>query len=503
MEASTLHAPARFVAPAWRRLGSDEALVAAVRAGDGRAFEVIYDRYHRPLLSFCRHMLGDREEGEDALQQTLLGAYRDLVSSTKPIRLRPWLYTIARNQCLSMLRARRDKVPLDAAEPATDGLASAVAQREDIRNMLIDLRRLPGDQRAALVLAELGSLSHEDIAEVVGCPRAKVKALVFQARRSLAASRLARETPCSDAREQLATLAGGALRRGPLRRHVRECRGCREFQAEVRRQRRTMAALLPVVPTAGLKSAILAEVAIGGGGAAAVGAGALGGIGALGASSAGKLVALGLVALGAGTAGVVAVEDQLSRDEAPLSARAQRASGRAPFGIAGSGAMGAVRRAVPETTAATAGLSDSSGAARGASDRQTLDHPTAHRSVGDDRDASYSGAATNTRRKTGSSGRGGSSQADNGSPGGPEESPGTSRQTSGPHETAPGKPENPPDHSVQAPDPPAPHGGGPVDKPSGSAGAVDGEGGSADGGDSAGGSGKSTSERRAQRRDRD
>src|SRR5215208_3825542 len=180
MEASTLHAPARLLAPAWRRLGSDETLVAAVRAGDGRAFEAIFDRYHRPLLSFCRHMLGDREEGEDALQQTFLGAYRDLVSSTKPIRLRPWLYTIARNQCLSVLRARRDKVSLDDAQPATEGLASEVQQREDIRNVLVDLRRLPDDQRAALVLAELGALSHEEIAEIVGCPRAKVKALVFR-----------------------------------------------------------------------------------------------------------------------------------------------------------------------------------------------------------------------------------------------------------------------------------------------------------------------------------
>src|SRR5204863_1674492 len=115
------------------------------------------------------------------------------------------------------------RLPLEDAEPATEGLASEVQQREDVRNMLVDLRRLPEDQRAALVLAELGSLSHEEIADVVGCPRAKVKALVFQARRSLAASRLARETPCSEVREQLSTLAGGALRRGPLRRHVQEC----------------------------------------------------------------------------------------------------------------------------------------------------------------------------------------------------------------------------------------------------------------------------------------
>src|SRR5215217_2379270 len=404
MEASTLHAPARLLAPAWRRLGSDETLVAAVRAGDGRAFEAIFDRYHRPLLSFCRHMLGDREEGEDALQQTFLGAYRDLVSSTKPIRLRPWLYTIARNQCLSVLRARRDKVSLDDAQPATEGLASEVQQREDIRNMLVDLRRLPDDQRAALVLAELGALSHEEIAEIVGCPRAKVKALVFQARRSLAASRLARETPCSEVREQLATRAGGALRRGPLRRHVRECAGCREFEAEVRRQRQAMAALLPVVPSAGLKSAILAEVGIGGGGAAAIGSGALGALGTVGGGGASKLIALALVAVGAGTAGV-AIEEELGQQKAPVSAAARPTSERAPVGAAGPTPVDAAGNPARTGAARAAERKPASAAGR---TLQSVHHPATRGSAGRNsgaRGSSGRGSAGRGSAEGGSGGR--------------------------------------------------------------------------------------------------
>ena len=238
MEASTVRAPPRLAAPGLRRLARDEKLVEAVRVGDQRAFEVVFDRYHRPLLSFCRHMLGSREEAEDAVQHTFMAAYRGLGSSDKEILLRPWLYTIARNHCLSVLRARRQTVPLDGHEaeaPATEGLASEVQRREDLRQMLADLGHLPDDQRAALVLAELGSLPHDEIAQVVGCPRDKVKALVFQGRSSLAASRTARETPCSDVRGQLSTLTGGALRRSNLRRHVRECAGCRAFELEVRR----------------------------------------------------------------------------------------------------------------------------------------------------------------------------------------------------------------------------------------------------------------------------
>jgi len=84
-----------------------------VRAGDERAFELIFDRYHRGLLAFCGRMLASSEEAEDALQHTFMAAYRALRSSDRPIHLKAWLYTIARNRCLSVLRARREQVALD------------------------------------------------------------------------------------------------------------------------------------------------------------------------------------------------------------------------------------------------------------------------------------------------------------------------------------------------------------------------------------------------------
>jgi RNA polymerase sigma factor (sigma-70 family) len=293
-----------------RRLAGDERLVAAVRAGREDAFEAIFDRYHRQLLSFCRHMVGSREEAEDAVQATFLSAYRDMVGSDKPLQLRPWLYTIARNHCVSMLRARRESASLEDVEASVDGLAAEVQRREDLRWMLHDLARLPDDQRAALVLSEMGALSHDEIAGVLACPRKKVKALVFQARTSLAASRAARETPCVEVREQLATLSGGTLRRGNLRRHLRDCDGCREFQAEVKRQRAALAVLLPVVPSAGLKTGVLGGVHAGAT-AAALGTGggaAGGGLGALLGGGAAKLLVAAAVVAGAAGGGVVAVD---------------------------------------------------------------------------------------------------------------------------------------------------------------------------------------------------
>ena len=78
-----------------------------------------------------------------------------------------------------------------------DGLADQVQRREDLREMVADMQRLPPDQRSALVLFELGDHSHDEIAAVLGVRKAKVKALIFQAREALVRGRQARDRPCA------------------------------------------------------------------------------------------------------------------------------------------------------------------------------------------------------------------------------------------------------------------------------------------------------------------
>jgi len=218
----------------------DDRLVTRVRAGDDAAFEIIYDRYYGGLLAFCGHMLGSRQEAEDVLQHSFASAYRALRAGAGDIELRPWLYTIARNRCLSALRARRAQVSADglvADRVPFEGMSAQVQLRADLRELVDELQRLPDDQRAALVLFELGDESHADIAAVLGVRREKVKALVFQAREALMRARAARAAPCVEIREQLATVAGRVPPRSMVRRHVDRCPGCAEFEREVRRQR--------------------------------------------------------------------------------------------------------------------------------------------------------------------------------------------------------------------------------------------------------------------------
>jgi RNA polymerase sigma factor (sigma-70 family) len=301
-----------------RRCGTstDEQLARAAGRGDVAAFEALYERYHLQLLSFARHMVGGVHDAEDVVQHTFMAADRTFHSGKLPKAVRAWLYTVARNRCISLLRARREEHDLpDAGVPSTENLAADVEQRADLRELLADLRTLPDDQRAALLLSELGDLSHSEVAAVIGVRAGKIKALVFQARQHLMAAADARSIPCHAIREEIAVATGAGLRRRHLRNHLAQCEQCTAFSARVRAQRASVAAILPVVPTLALRDSVLG--ALGSGGAAAAGAGAgAGGVGAgLGALAAKSTVAkvltvdaLGGAAAGGGTVAVSAID---------------------------------------------------------------------------------------------------------------------------------------------------------------------------------------------------
>lgn len=184
-------------------------------------------------------------------------------------------------------------------------------RRAELRELLRDLRELPEDQRAALLLSEAGDLSHAEVAGVLDCEVAKVKALVFSARSGLSQRREARETACAEIREQVANLRGNSLRRSRLRHHLRNCAGCRAYSEQVKRQRRMLAAALPVVLSPGLRSSVRAAAGLGGG---SWGGGLAAGVGtglsaSVGAGTLAKVAAVGLIVGGAATSGEALVAD--------------------------------------------------------------------------------------------------------------------------------------------------------------------------------------------------
>src|SRR4051794_37502194 len=131
-----------------RRLTDDE-LAAAVAVGDQRAFGVIFERFHQPIYRYCLSILRDPELAADALQNTMIAALRGLEGEERAIALRPWLYRIAHNQSISLIRRRRDEEPFEE-----EALAAAAAlpagldggTRERIEQLMADLRELPEQQ---------------------------------------------------------------------------------------------------------------------------------------------------------------------------------------------------------------------------------------------------------------------------------------------------------------------------------------------------------------------
>src|SRR5690348_1300114 len=87
------------------RLG-DEQLARSTAAGSGLAYTVIYERYHRSLLRYCRSILRSEPDAQDAVQSAFIHALEALQRNQRDAPLRPWLYRIAHNEAISLIRRR-------------------------------------------------------------------------------------------------------------------------------------------------------------------------------------------------------------------------------------------------------------------------------------------------------------------------------------------------------------------------------------------------------------
>jgi RNA polymerase sigma factor (sigma-70 family) len=108
--------------PAIDRPASDERLTARAAQGDLGAFAAILRRYQQPLYRYSRAILGNGHDAQEALQNTMVKAMRALPEERRTIHLKPWLYRIAHNESIDLLRAARSALPLDAELAARSGI---------------------------------------------------------------------------------------------------------------------------------------------------------------------------------------------------------------------------------------------------------------------------------------------------------------------------------------------------------------------------------------------
>jgi RNA polymerase sigma factor (sigma-70 family) len=289
------------------RMLSDERLTRRAVGGDERAFAAIFRRYHQSLYRFCLAIVGNPEDAQDALQNTMIKVLRALPGEERQIDLKPWLYRIAHNESIDLLRRRRETRELDVEQVAPGyGLAEDVATRERLRRLVIDLKELPERQREVLVMRELAGLSFDEIGTAVGTSDAVARQTLFEARQSLRQMEEGREMNCEVVAKALSDGDGRVVRRRDVRAHLRSCADCRCFREEIQSRQHDLAALspLPALAAAGMLQGLLggSQAASGGGIAAILGGGAA------------KTVSTSAAVKGVATVAVVAVAGVTAAD---------------------------------------------------------------------------------------------------------------------------------------------------------------------------------------------
>lgn len=202
----------------------------------GRATELLYKRHGATVFRYAWHLLGRREDAEDASQATFLAVHRALGSGTAVLEPGAWVLRIARNECLGRLR-QRARTPgsssLDGVEPRSAGGMERLAEvRDQMRVARDTLRALPVSEREAFVLREWLGLGTAEVALAMSLTSGEIESLAGRARRSLvlAVGGLEPAVGCADTRAALE--AGSVGRAGTV--HLLRCPMCRGVRRALR-----------------------------------------------------------------------------------------------------------------------------------------------------------------------------------------------------------------------------------------------------------------------------
>jgi len=466
----------------FNRLLSDERLTRRAVGGDERAFAAIFRRYHQSIYRYCLSIVGNPEDAQDALQNTMIKVLRALPGEERRIELKPWLYRIAHNESIDLLRRRRETRELDVEQIAPGyGLAEDAATRERLRGLIADLKELPDRQREVLVMRELSGLEFEEIGAALSTSGAVARQTLYEARQSLRQMEEGREMSCAVVTKALSDGDGRVARRRDIRSHLRACADCRAFRDEIEGRQRDFAALapLPAVAAAGMLQGLLggSHGAAGGGLAATLGGGAAKTIGASAAAKGVATVAV-VAAIGVTAADQTgAIHLGLPGEQSSQAAKQAPAAGEAKAvhdgGAASDGAGKAGAAAGTQKTQADAGVATGKGAAHrqgnaagsgrhnaGAKEELPGYGPGVEHPSGQGHEKQYPSAAAEGQEtaatqnppsqesKGGSGGKGAEHQAAPSKPSPPESAP----PTSTPPEEAPA---NPPSAKPEPPAPPA------------------------------------------------
>jgi RNA polymerase sigma-70 factor (ECF subfamily) len=172
---------------------NDLGLVTRARAGDTDAFRVLVERHSRALFRLAYRMTGNQQDAEDVVQDSFLRAYKQLARFDERASFGTWLYRIAVNCSLDLVRSRKRRNELTApaesemedpvlALPSHDPAPDRMAMSGQVRDRVSDaMGELSASERTAFVLRHFEGMCIEDVSRVLGCQPGAAKHSVFRA----------------------------------------------------------------------------------------------------------------------------------------------------------------------------------------------------------------------------------------------------------------------------------------------------------------------------------
>ena len=176
---------------------NDEQLVKQFQSGDQQAFDEILRRYQDKVLNTCFRFLAREDDARDATQDIFIKVYHALPSFKPKAKFSTWLYRIAVNHSLNVVRSNKRRLWMKSFSMATDqnelgiianGKDPHTKMERDERAALVQraLEKLNQEQRVAVILHRFEGLSYKEVAEVMNTSVSSVESRLFRARQKLA-----------------------------------------------------------------------------------------------------------------------------------------------------------------------------------------------------------------------------------------------------------------------------------------------------------------------------
>ena len=174
----------------------DKQIIEAFNNGDSEIVTKLFEKYKHRVLNFSMRILGSRADAEDVTGEVFLTLLSGKYRVDSNAKFTTWMYTVARNSCISRIRKRKKLSSLSTnnkngegfereIKDANDNSREALEKKEAGQHVKDAIYALPANQKEAIILREYQKCSYQEIAEICDCSLEQVKILIFRARESL------------------------------------------------------------------------------------------------------------------------------------------------------------------------------------------------------------------------------------------------------------------------------------------------------------------------------